>query len=1004
MWLYLTLLKPNITNETSTKKKTRPELTLTTFGTRIRTRFGTWNVRTMMKATKLAQIAKEFRKYKLELLGLSETRWKGSGERRLSTGETLLYSGKPETEDHSSGVGFLLSKKAKLCLAGWNPISDRIILLRLATKVRHITFIQVYAPTELAPDDVKDAFYHQLAHTMNNVKKSDIMVLLGDVNAQVGSSNENWETVMGTHGLGTMNNNGERFAELCGNHDLVIGGTLFRHLNIHKVTWVSPDRRTENQIDHIAINRKWRSSLLDVRNRRGADVYSDHHLLTGLIRIKLSTNRKREPTAPKRLDIAKLKDRETAERFVQKVSESVLSNRHHDEDISQKWSTVCTALQHSGEQVLGYRNNEKKEWISDETWKIIEERKKWKGVAIGATSNEAKQLAIQNYNKLEKEVKRKARADKRKWVNDLADQAQSAAESNNMRETYRLARRISGKQPEADKPVRSSDGSLLTTDSEQSERWSTYFEELLNKPPVTVAQSPIDPVNTRRFNESTPTLVEIKSTIKKLKNGKAPGADNIATEMLKVDIEVISELLHPIIGEVWETEIIPEEFVDALIIKLAKRGDLTVCSNWRGITLLNTINKILSIIIHDRISKVLEPTLRNQQNGFRPGRSCIDNINTLRIIMEQSAEFNTPLYLLFVDFKQAFDSLDRNVMWRILASYGIPAKIRNIISGLYRNGKCRVVHRGKLGRWFTVESGVKQGCVLSPLLFLLVLDWVMRKVNAGGRGIQWTLTERLEDIDFADDLALMAQRARDMEESFSRLVRYAGQVGLQVNMIKTKLMRINTTASCTLTINGVSINETESFCYLGSVLASDGGANLDVKSRIQKARQAFISLNNIWNSTQLTRNLKLRLFKSNCISVLLYGCETWKMTSTIENDIQVFVNRCLRRILRIRWPNVISNEELWSQTNMEQIKATIMRRKWKWIGHTLRRPDGDIAKVALDWNPQGNRKVGRPKTTWRRTVVNEAKSADKQWLEVKALAKNRIRWRQFVDALCSLVE
>ena len=431
---------------------------------------------------------------------------------------------------------------------------------------------------------------------------------------------------------------------------------------------------------------------------------------------------------------------------------------------------------------------------------------------------------------------------------------------------------------------------------------------------------------------------------------------------------------------------------------------MTDCSNWRGITLLNTINKILSIIIHDRISKVLEPILRKQQAGFRPHRSCTDHINTLRIIIEQSVEFNTPLYLLFVDFKQAFDSLDRNVMWRILASYGIPARIRNIISGLYRSGKCRIVHRGKLGRWFTIDSGVKQGCVLSPLLFLLVLDWVMRKVNTGGRGIQWTLTERLEDIDFADDLAMMAHRARDMEESLRRLAKYAGQVGLQINVSKTKIMRINTTAPCTLVINGETIKETENFCYLGSILTEDGGADLDVVSRIQKARQAFILLNNVWNSTQLTRNLKLRFFKSNIISVLLYGCETWKMTSIIANKIQVFVNKCLRRILRVFWPNVISNEELWRITKTEQMKTLIKRRKWNWIGHTIRRPVGDIAKNALDWNPQGTRRRGRPKNSWKRTVANEASELGKTWNEVKALATNRVRWRLFVNALCSHVE
>ena len=123
-----------------------------------------------------------------------------------------------------------------------------------------------------------------------------------------------------------------------------------------------------------------------------------------------------------------------------------------------------------------------------------------------------------------------------------------------------------------------------------------------------------------------------------------------------------------------------------------------------------------------------------------------------------------------MDFKQAFDRLGRNVVWKVLTSYGIPTSIFNLIIGIYRSGKCRIVHRGKLERWFTVDSGVKQGCVLSPLLFVLILDWVMHKLNPGGRGIQWTLTSRLEDIDFADDLVLMAQKARDIEDSLRLLM------------------------------------------------------------------------------------------------------------------------------------------------------------------------------------------------------------------------------------------
>lgn len=134
-----------------------------------------------------------------------------------------------------------------------------------------------------------------------------------------------------------------------------------------------------------------------------------------------------------------------------------------------------------------------------------------------------------------------------------------------------------------------------------------------------------------------------------------------------------------------------------------------------------------------------------------------------RIIIEQSVEWQSPLITLFVDFMQAFDSIDRDTMWQILASYGIPHKLLNIIKGLYKETKCRIIHRGKLGEWFTVQSGVKQGCVLSPLLFLLVLDWVMRKVNTQSNGIQWTITARLDDIDFADDICLLTLIGGDME-------------------------------------------------------------------------------------------------------------------------------------------------------------------------------------------------------------------------------------------------
>jgi hypothetical protein len=145
----------------------------------------------------------------------------------------------------------------------------------------------------------------------------------------------------------------------------------------------------------------------------------------------------------------------------------------------------------------------------------------------------------------------------------------------------------------------------------------------------------------------------------------------------------------------------------------------------------------------------------------------------------------------------------------------------------------------------------------------------------------------------------------------------------------------------------------------------------------------------------------MRIFESNVKSVLLYGCETWKSTTKIKKkSMQAFINRRLRKILRIRWPKIITNEELWERTGQKPLDRQIKKRKWSWIGHTLRKPSGITEKDALDWNPPGKRKRGRLKKTWKRTVEEEARDAGKRRQEVKAVAKNKVRWRSFVKALC----
>ena len=156
-----------------------------------------------------------------------------------------------------------------------------------------------------------------------------------------------------------------------------------------------------------------------------------------------------------------------------------------------------------------------------------------------------------------------------------------------------------------------------------------------------------------------------------------------------------------------------------------------------------------------------------------------------------------------MDFEKAFDSLDREAMWRILRHYGIPNKIINMLKVQYQGFTCQVLHGGTMTELIEVKAGVRQGCLLSPLLFLVVLDWVSMNAYEGKLlGLQWSLTQRLEDLDYADDLCLLTYRLADMKVKGERLQETGGQVGLKMNIQKTKEMRIGVRQQEPLELHG----------------------------------------------------------------------------------------------------------------------------------------------------------------------------------------------------------
>ena len=530
-------------------------------------RVGCWNVRTLYQTGRLAQVVKEMTNYSISLLGLSETRWTGTGKRQLATGHTIAFSGRSD-DQHDRGVALIMDQTAHKSLIEWRPISERLMAARFNSSYTKLTVIVCYAPTEVAESADKEAFYDKLQETVESTPRHDVLLVLGDLNAKVGQDNTGKESTMGTHGCGIRNNNGERLVELCEENNLVIGGTIFPHKDIHKWTWKSPDGQTNNQIDHILINRRWRGSMQDVRAMRGADVNSDHTLVIAKLKLKLRKAKKGEQRNP-RLDVAKLKDPLVKRSFqIELRNRFNLLNDQQELDIDRFNQEVLGA----GKKVLGTARRKKEQWISEQTWEKITERKEVKKKLLQAKSERLKQQLRDKYTALDKNVKKQAKTDKRNYIDNLATEAENAAARQDMGTLYRITKTLTGGFTSTDTPVRNQQGDIISSEEGKLKCWKDHFERVLNREdPTTEAeiQPAVDPLN---INTEPPTVQEIKLAIKKLKSGKAPGIDGIQAELLKAEEQKTPTLLTDILRKIWISETAPEEWKVGLNCQTAKEG------------------------------------------------------------------------------------------------------------------------------------------------------------------------------------------------------------------------------------------------------------------------------------------------------------------------------------------------------------------------------------------------------------------------------------------------
>ena len=257
---------------------------------------------------------------------------------------------------------------------------------------------------------MKEQFYETLQNILSKRTEREVVLMIGDFNAKVGNDNTGYRATMGQHGVGTMNENGQQLADFCANNNLVIGGTVFPHKEIHKTTWESPDKVTHNQIDHICINTKFRRSLLDVRARRGADAATDHRLVVGKVQLKL---RKHNNIRVRwKYNVEALKDKTTLKNYQQKLIRNMNDQRAECDDnktIEGKWNSAKEAFITTLEERVGRKKKKNKPWIKQSTLNAMDERKTLKEKLLNVRTRSETYRIGNEYKEKHKEVRQRVK-------------------------------------------------------------------------------------------------------------------------------------------------------------------------------------------------------------------------------------------------------------------------------------------------------------------------------------------------------------------------------------------------------------------------------------------------------------------------------------------------------------------------------------------------------------------------------------------------------------------
>ena len=480
--------------------------------------------------------------------------------------------------------------------------------------------------------------------------------------------------------------------------------------------------------------------------------------------------------------------------------------------------------------------------------------------------------------------------------------------------------------------VKSDDGTINRDVSVVLEKWRSAFSSLFNAHTQNSSMSCVDSSendDNLSFNENI-SIIEIKRAVEKAKTGKAVGSDAIHAEVVKNDSAVL--YMHTLFNVCFNKSIVPSIWNKCIINPIPKSSatDPRDPLSYRGISLASSIYKMYCSILNDRLCNWVEEhnLLEDEQGGFRKNRSTIDQISSLTSIIDTRIKRKLSTHTAFIDFKKAYDSINRDKLWARLFEIGISGKMLKAVKSLYSSISSCVRINSLCTDWFETQCGLRQGCGISPLLFNLFIDDLVKFIKSLDIGIS-VENEKVCILLYADDIVLLAPNEDDLQSLLDALCVWCNRNDMTINCSKSNVVHFRPKSVQRTAYNfrcgNDNLSVVDKYAYLGLVLNEYLDYNVTAKVVAQSAGRALgLIISKCKSVGGVPYDAFTKLYDSMVWPVINYGAPIWGFK--VYSCISAVQNRAMRFFLGVGkyTPNdAVLGEMAWVPPNVRHWKSVV---------------------------------------------------------------------------------